>query len=183
MSGTSPRALPAERPFWIINGILSTIALAVLAYLLLLRRGGHGGGGDDLAMMPAVNAFWNATSATFLVFAVRAVRRGDVRRHRQLVMGAFAASMFFLAGYLAYHYVHGDTRYPGTGPVRVLYLVMLASHVLLSIPVLPLCLAAFYYALTARFATHKKITRVLYPAWLYVSVTGVLVFVWLRLAH
>jgi putative membrane protein len=172
-----------ERPFWIVNGIVSTIALAVLAYLLLVRGGSHGASSTDLAFMPAVNAFFNATSATLLVLAVRAVRRGDQKRHRNLVLGAFAASALFLAGYLAYHYVHGDTKYPGTGPVRIAYLLFLASHVLLSIPVVPLCLAAFYYALKGRFVTHRKITRFLYPVWLYVSVTGVLVFAWLRLAQ
>lgn len=174
-------ALPAERPFWVLNAIVSTFALALLAYLLLVRRGGTGSA-LDLSFMPAVNAAWNACSATLLVLAVRAIRRGDVARHRALVLGAFAASVFFLVGYLAYHYVHGDTRYPGTGPLRVLYLIVLASHVLLSIPVVPLCLAAFYYALTGRYETHRKITRRLYPMWLYVSVTGVVVFAWLRLA-
>lgn len=181
MSASSRTALPGERPFWVINAIVSTLALAGLAYLLLVRGGSHHGS-DDLSAMPAINAAWNAVSATLLVFAVRAVRRGDVKRHRMLVMGAFAASVFFLAGYLAYHYVHGDTKYPGTGPIRIAYLLFLASHVLLSIPVVPLCLAAFYYALKGRFATHKKITRLLYPMWLYVSVTGVLVFAWLRVA-
>lgn len=182
MSASSRTALPGERPFWIVNGIVSTLALAVLAYLLMVRRGAHGGGSGDLSVMPAINAAWNAVSATLLVLAVRAIRRGDRKRHRLLVMGAFAASVFFLAGYLAYHYVHGDTKYPGGGPVKVVYLLFLASHVLLSIPVVPLCLAAFYYALKGRFATHKKITRVLYPMWLYVSVTGVVVFAWLRVA-
>jgi putative membrane protein len=98
------------------------------------------------------------------------------------MISAFASSTFFLVGYLAYHYVHGDSKYPGTGGVRIAYLVLLASHVLLSIPVVPLCLAAFYYAFRRRFTTHKKITKVLFPVWLYVSVTGVLVFVMLRSA-
>ena len=100
-----------------------------------------------------------------------------------LVLGAFAASLFFFAGYLAYHYVHGDTKYPGSGGVRIAYLLFLASHVLMSVPVVPLCIAAVYFAVTGRFATHKKITRVLYPVWLYVSVTGVMVFAWLRVAQ
>jgi len=177
-------SVTGERPFWVINGIVSSIALAVLAYVLMIRGGSHAaaGSGSDLAFMPAVNAAFNATSATFLFLAVRAIRRGDRKRHRNLVLGAFAASAFFLAGYLAYHYVHGDTKYPGSGPVRIAYLLFLASHVLLSIPVVPLCLAAVYYALKGRYPTHRKITRFLYPVWLYVSVTGVLVFVWLRLA-
>ena len=179
---TSPRgALDNQRSFWIVNALVSTLALALLAYLLLGRRATPGAG-PDLSMMPAVNAFWNATSATLLALGVRAVRRGDVARHRLLVTAAFGASVLFLVGYLAYHYVHGDTKYPGAGLDRTLYLLVLASHVLLSIPVVPLCLAAFFYALTGRFVTHKKITRFLYPVWLYVSVTGVVVFAWLRLA-
>jgi putative membrane protein len=174
--------ITSERPFWVVNGVVSSIALAVLAYLLLIRGGSHSASSSDLAFMPAVNAAFNATAAVLLVLAVRAIRRGERTRHRNLVLGAFAASSFFLAGYLAYHYVHGDTKYPGTGPVRIAYLLFLASHVLSSVPVVPLCLAAFYYALKGRFSTHRKITRFLYPIWLYVSVTGVLVFVWLRMA-
>ena len=78
---------------------------------------------------------------------------------------------------------HAETRYPGTGLSRTLYLVLLASHVILSVPVVPLCLAAFYYALRKRFDTHKRITRFLFPVWLYVSVTGVIVFFLLRSAY
>ena len=182
MSSASSRALAGDRPFWVVNAIVSTIAIAGLAYLLLVRQGTDGAT-TDLSAMPAVNAGWNALSATCLVFAVRAIRRGDVKRHRRLVLGAFAASLFFFAGYLAYHYVHGDTKYPGGGAVRIAYLLFLASHVLMSIPVVPLCIAAVYYALTHRFATHRKITRVLYPVCLYVSVTGVVVFAWLRIAQ
>lgn len=176
-----PSSAPAPRSFWVVNALVSVVALSVLAYVLLIRTGSHGS--DALSFMPAVNAAFNATSAVLLVLAVRAIRRKQVRRHRALVVGAFASSVFFLVGYLAYHYVHGDTPYPGTGLPRVLYLVMLASHVLLSIPVVPLCIAAFYFALTGRFTTHKRITRVLFPMWLYVSVTGVLVFVALRSAY
>lgn len=172
----------SDSPFWIVNAIVSTVALAVLTYLLLLR-GGSQGGGQSLAFMPAVNAAFNGLSAILLVLAVRAIRKKRVRQHQMLVISAFASSSLFLAGYLAYHYVHGDTHYPGAGAARVFYLVLLASHVILSIPVVPLCLAAFYYALTRRFDTHKRITRFLYPIWLYVSITGVVVFLLLRSAY
>ena len=99
------------------------------------------------------------------------------------MIAAFASSSFFLVGYLAYHYVHGDTPYRGTGAGRTAYLLMLASHVILSIPVVPMCLAAFYFAFQRRFVTHKKLTKVLFPIWLYVSVTGVLVFFVLRASY
>ena len=83
-------------------------------------------------------------------------------------------SGLFLMGYVAYHFVHGDTKY--TGAFKPLYLTVLASHVLLSMAVLPLALSAFWLAARRDFARHKKVTRVLWPIWLYVSVTGVVVF-------
>jgi putative membrane protein len=170
-----------DRPFWIVNGVVSVLALALLAYLLLLRQGA--GDKASLAFMPAVNASFNGAAAVLLVLAVSAIKKKRVARHQKLMLAAFASSTFFLVGYLAYHYVHGDTRYPGSGGLRLVYLALLASHVLLSIPVVPMCLAAFYFAFRRRFQTHKKITRVLFPIWLYVSVTGVLVFLMLRSAY
>lgn len=182
MASTTARASnPEDRPFWIVNGVVSVLALALLAYLLLLRRGS--GDPTSLAFMPAVNASFNGAAAVLLVLAVTAIKKKHVARHQKLTLAAFASSSFFLVGYLAYHYVHGDTKYPGAGGMRLAYLTLLASHVLLSIPVVPMCLAAFYFAFRRRFGTHKKITRVLFPIWLYVSVTGVIVFFMLRSAY
>jgi putative membrane protein len=96
------------------------------------------------------------------------------------MISAFVASSLFLVGYLAYHYVHGDTHFVGAPWLKVIYLLILATHVLLSMTVVPLALAAFWFAFRGAFATHKKVTRVLYPAWLYVSVTGVIIFFMLR---
>lgn len=172
--------LRRDRPFWIVNGVVSVLALALLGYLLLVREGAADR--SALAFMPAVNASFNALAAVLLVAAVVAIKAKRVARHQALMLSAFASSTFFLVGYLAYHYVHGDTKYPGGGPMKVAYLALLASHVLLSIPVVPLCLAAFYYAFRREFGTHKRITRVLFPIWLYVSVTGVAVFAMLRAA-
>lgn len=171
-----------DRPFWIINGIVSIAALALLAYLLLLRQGGHNDG-TSLAFMPAINASFNGLAAVLLVLGVLAIKQKKQAQHQALMLGAFASSTFFLVGYLAYHYVHGDTKYPGSGGAKVAYLLLLASHVLLSIPVVPLALAAFYYAFQKNFTVHRKITKFLFPIWLYVSVTGVVVFALLRSAY
>jgi putative membrane protein len=181
-AAVTPSGARGDRPFWIVNGVVSVLALAVLAYLLLIR---HGSGGDAAALsfMPSVNAAFNGTSALLLVLGVRAIKQKRVARHQAFMLSAFASSAFFLVGYLAYHYVHGDTKYPGHGGMRAAYLVLLATHVILSIPVVPMCLAAFYFAFQRRFTTHKKITRVLFPIWLYVSVTGVIVFLMLRSAY
>jgi putative membrane protein len=181
MASTTATSDRGDRPFWIVNGVVSVLALALLSYLLLLRRGS--GDPTSLAFMPAVNASFNGAAAVLLVLAVMAIKKKNVERHQKLMLAAFASSTFFLVGYLAYHYVHGDTKYPGTGGMRVAYLLVLASHVILSIPVVPMCLAAFYFAFRRRFATHKKITKFLFPIWLYVSVTGVVVFFMLRSAY
>ncbi|MEM9074802.1 MAG: DUF420 domain-containing protein [Myxococcota bacterium] len=163
-----------DRNFFVFNAVVSVGALSLLAWLLLIRDGGAEG--LDLRFMPAVNAALNATAAVLITAGWIAIRKGNADLHKYLMVGAFVASTLFLVGYLAYHYAHGDTRYQGEGAMKVIYLSILASHVLLSIPVVPLCLSAFYFAWRRRFDTHKKVTRILAPMWLYVSVTGVVVY-------
>ena len=168
----------ADRRFMIVNACVSLAALVLLAWLLLLRR--HTPGAVSLSFMPAVNASLNAGAALLLVLGYRAVKHGQQRRHKRLMISAFCASSLFLVGYLAYHYVHGDTMFTGQGAVRYVYFGVLISHILLSTVVIPLALAAFYYAFQARFQIHARITRVLFPIWLYVSVTGVVIYFMLR---
>ena len=171
--------LAADRRFFIFNAVLSAAALGLLAWLLLIR-GGAGGGGLNLHFMPALNAGLNATSAALLPSGWVAVKRGNPRVHRYFMVSAVASSALFLVGYIAYHYVHGDTKFGGTGAVRAVYLSILASHVLLSIAVVPLVLTALYFAWRRQFSRHTRVTRVLFPIWLYVSVTGVVIFFILR---
>lgn len=178
MPGAARLSQVSDRTFFAFNAVLSTVALSVLAYLLLIRRGS--GGELDLSFMPAVNAALNASAATCLAAGWLAIRSKRPRLHKFLMVSAFAASSLFLVGYLAYHYVHGDTRYQGTGPARVVYLVILASHVLLSMTVVPLALTSFFFAYQGNFARHKRVAKITLPIWLYVSVTGVVVFFMLR---
>ncbi|MFZ5441844.1 MAG: DUF420 domain-containing protein [Myxococcota bacterium] len=170
---------PSDRSFFVFNAVVSAAALALLSWLLVFR-GGIQSPNVDLRFMPAVNAVLNGTAATLLVAGWVAVKRGRADLHRYFMVAAFAASALFLVGYLAYHAVHGDTKFGGAGAVRVVYLVILASHVLLSIGVVPLSLAAFWFAWKQEFTRHTKVTRWLHPLWLYVSVTGVVVFLMLR---
>ncbi|MAQ14411.1 MAG: hypothetical protein CMN30_06405 [Sandaracinus sp.] len=165
-----------DRLFFVLATVISVGALTFLVWLLLLRET-TGTDPEALAFMPAVNAGLNAGAALLLVLGWRAIRAGQRVRHQWLMIGTFACSALFLVGYIAYHYLHGDSHYEG--PARGFYLAMLASHVVLSIPVVPLALAAFYFAWRKRFGTHRKVTRWLAPIWLYVSVTGVLVFLFL----
>ncbi len=169
----------SDRLFFRFNAVLSVVALSFLAWLLLGRTA-SANSTLNLRFMPFLNACLNATSAVLLVLGRVAIARKQVERHRYLMVSAFVASALFLVGYVAYHAVHGDTKFGGQGVIRGVYLTLLASHVLLSTCVVPLSLSAFYFAFTKRFTTHVKVTRVLHPIWLYVSVTGVIIFLMLR---
>lgn len=134
----------------------------------------------DLSVLPAVNACLNLSATVLLLCGFAAVKRGRRDVHRAFMLGALGVSVLFLVSYLTYHATHGDTKYPADAPLRIPYLVVLASHVLLS-AVLPFFVAVVVYrAARGRFERHKKLARVALPIWLYVSVTGVLVFVMLR---
>lgn len=167
-----------DRQFFAWNAAVSTLAVAFIAYIL--RREASPAGSVDLSFVPALNALFNALAATCLVVGYLAIRRKAVQVHRFCMVAAFALSAVFLVGYLAYHYVHGDTRYAGTGLGRTVYLLVLASHVVLSITVVPGALTAFYFALTRQFERHRRLNRVFLPIWLYVSVTGVAIYFMLR---
>jgi putative membrane protein len=168
----------SDRTFFIVNALLSTAALAFIAFILL--REGEGTGGADLSFLPGVNAGLNASAALCLAAGWVAIRRGARNTHRLLMVSAFAFSAVFLVGYLVYHSVHGDTPYSGSGLGRSMYLTVLASHIILSTVVVPGALTSFYFAYTKQFSRHRRLNRVFLPIWLYVSVTGVLIYFLLR---
>lgn len=167
----------SDRTFFVFNAVLSSVAVAFIGFILL--RGGSGGG-PDLSFMPAVNACFNALSAICLAAGYVAIRQKKVALHRLLMVTAFASSALFLVGYLSYHFVHGDTKFRGTGALRLVYFLILISHVLLSLCVVPLALTSFYFAFRRAFARHRRLNRVFLPIWLYVSLTGVVIFFMLR---
>jgi putative membrane protein len=165
-----------DRSFFAVNALVSVLALSVVFWLLIGRRGAVGQVGLDVSFLPPINATLNATAAVLLSAGWLAIRRGARRAHAALMISAFAASALFLVCYLVYHYVHGDSRFGGHGALRTAYLLILATHVVLSATVIPLALTAFWFAFRGAFARHKRVTRVLLPIWLYVSVTGVVVY-------
>lgn len=177
---SSPGPAPSgDGLFYAVNAVVSALALAFLGWLLVLRSGGAEIG-VDVSFLPAVNATLNGLSATLLVVGYRAIRAKNPGLHKRAMLSAFVASALFLVTYVVYHYVHGDTKFAGTGALRAVYFFVLISHVLLSMSVVPLALAAFYFAFKKRFVTHRKVTRYALPIWLYVSVTGVLIFALLK---
>src|SRR5947207_2883048 len=118
----------ADKRFFAFNAVVSALALSLLAWLLLLRSG-TAEGAPDLSFMPAVNASFNALAATLLVAGLISIKNRRIDLHRRFMVSAFAASSLFLIGYVTYHYVHGDTKFSGVGPIRSVYFSILISHV------------------------------------------------------
>lgn len=129
-----------------------------------------------IARLPTVDATLNAASAIFLVLGYLFIRRKNIQAHKMCMLSAFSTSMIFLVFYLTYHYFHGTTHFLGLGAVRPFYFVLLGSHTVLAVVIVPLALATLYRAWRQRFEPHKRIARWTLPLWLYVSVTGVLVY-------
>jgi uncharacterized membrane protein YozB (DUF420 family) len=126
--------------------------------------------------LPTVNATLNATSAVLLSMGYYFIRRKRITAHRRCMLFASVISTLFLCCYLVYHYQVGSVRFTGTGWIRLFYLAILISHVILAALILPLALVTLSRAWKARFEKHKRIARWTLPIWLYVSVTGVLIY-------
>lgn len=135
---------------------------------------------NRLMFLPALNALLNGLSAIALIAGFYFIRHRQIRRHRAAMFTAFVFSSLFLISYLVSHALHGDILFAGHGAIRTLYLSILTSHIILSIVALPIILITFYFSLSGRFPQHKKIARFTFPIWLYVSVTGVVVFAMLE---
>jgi putative membrane protein len=184
MNAQSPALPPAvsegrDRGFAAFTAVVSVVALGFLFWLLVVRTA-NPVGDVDLRFLPAVNASFNALAATLLTVGFVLIKQGKAHLHKYAMVGAFAASALFLVSYVIYHYVHGDTKFMGEGALRAIYFVILISHILLSVVIVPGALFAFWFAGTRRFGAHKRVTRILLPSWLYVSVTGVVIFFMLK---
>ena len=159
---------------------VSAAVVAFLFWLLYFRTGSAAPPAEQLRHLPALNAGLNALSSAFLVLGYAAVRRGDYRRHMRFMLSALAASTLFFASYVTYHHYFGSTKFAGTGAIRPVYFFILITHVVLAAVVVPLILLSFFTSLSGRLAAHRRLSRFTFPIWLYVSVTGVLVFVMLK---
>jgi uncharacterized membrane protein YozB (DUF420 family) len=132
-----------------------------------------------IADLPAVNATLNAIAAILLVIGYRLIRLGRREQHRRVMLAAFATSALFLVSYVVYHANAGSRPFAGQGAIRGVYFTILISHVVLAAAILPMALVTLNYALRERFERHVPIARWTLPVWLYVSVTGVVVYLML----
>jgi uncharacterized membrane protein YozB (DUF420 family) len=126
--------------------------------------------------LPTLNAALNAACAALLVAGYFLIRSGRREAHRRVMLAALATSGAFLVSYLTYHFQVGSVRFTGQGPVRTLYFAILVSHTILAAAIVPLVLVTVARARGARFEAHRRLARITLPLWLYVSVTGVVVY-------
>lgn len=173
----SPEARRLVRIAFFVSGTI----FALLLYLLYVQPPAISAPAWT-GSLPAVNAGWNALTLSLVCLGVLAIRRGRRRLHAGLQIAALTSGALFLAGYVVYHHFHGDTPYPGTGVLRPIYFFILITHILASAAALPLLLSTVLFAATRRFSLHRRWARVTVPVWLYASLTGLLVFVFLTAA-
>lgn len=136
-----------------------------------------------LSSLPAVNATLNAVCTFFLLIGFAFIRNGKIRWHRAAMLCAFVCSITFLGFYVYFHVHAGLIRFGGQGWIRPVYFTLLVSHTILAITTLPLVIITLAYALSERFSSHRRIAHWTYPIWLYVSVTGVIVYWLLYIAY
>lgn len=170
--------MSSDRKAFALIGAASAAALGLLFYLVYGTPPAQGP--SWAGRLPHVNAALNASTTLLMLAGVLSIKAGHRERHRALMLGALTTSALFLVSYLAYHRFHGDTPYPVQDWTRPLYFFILISHIVLSAVVLPLLLTTVWFAGTGVFERHKRLARVVFPLWLYVSVSGVLVYLFLR---
>ncbi len=129
-----------------------------------------------LYALPHLNATLNSLSAILLLSGFTFIRRGNIAAHKKCMLAACTTSILFLVSYVIYHSFHGSTAFKGVGWIRPVYFTILLSHTILAVVIVPLVLMTLYRALRGLFVEHRRIARWTFPLWLYVSVTGVIVY-------
>lgn len=173
--------------------MVSVVVTGLVAFLILIPQTGKLGA-FDVSAFPAINATLNSLTALCLIMALLAIRRKDITVHKRWMTTAFALSSCFLIFYVLYHFQGPSTRFgdadhngqvsdlekAATGGIRYFYFALLISHIVLAAVVLPFILLTFYFSLSDQISKHKKIVRFTYPVWLFVAISGVLVYFMIR---
>lgn len=160
-----------EQKFRPLIIVLSIVIPLVVAALFSVKIEGY-----NTSFLPPIYASINGLTAILLVMAVLAVKNGKVNFHRKLMKTAIGCSLLFLVLYIVYHSTSESTPFGGVGAIRTVYFILLISHILLSIAIIPLVLITYVRAWAERFDKHKRIARITFPIWLYVAISGVIVY-------
>jgi putative membrane protein len=159
------------------RGLIYTAALVVFAAVVLLSRIKIDvQPGFDIHIFAKINAVINSLVAFLLLAGWLAVKKGNYRLHKKVMLSAIILSTLFLVSYICHHLLSGDTKYGGSGAIRYVYFFILITHIFLAAVILPFILFTAYRALVAEWPAHRKLARLTWPVWFYVSVTGVIVY-------
>ncbi|MDX6152357.1 DUF420 domain-containing protein [Marinococcus sp. PL1-022] len=160
---------------WIVI-LLSVIINGLVTILIFVEGGGQTFNGFDLTILPMMNAIFNSFTTVFLLGALYFILRKNIKMHRRFIYGAFTTTTLFLVTYLAYHSLASSTSYGGEGIIQYVYYFILISHIILAALIVPLSIYTFLKGFTYQVQKHRKIARWTMPLWLYVSITGVVVY-------
>lgn len=160
------------KPTIITLSIVINLLVAILFFLPGSQRFDH----LDLTILPMFNALFNSFTFIFLIMALWAIMRKDIKLHRGFIFAAFTTTFLFLITYVTYHYLAESTAYGGEGLLRYIYFFILITHIILAIVIVPLALTTVARGLNMQVERHRKIARWTMPIWLYVSFTGVVVY-------
>lgn len=164
----------SEKGSMTLINTLSVVIPVVVAVLLGIRT--KLDLGDWTKTLPHINAVINSLTAVFLLVGLWFIKQKDIQKHRYMMTASFTLGSLFLVFYVIYHLTNNSTSFGGEGGIRYFYYFILISHILMSLVVLPFVLRAMFFAVTEQFERHRKVTKIAFPIWLYVSVTGVIAY-------
>ncbi|WP_242927071.1 DUF420 domain-containing protein [Pontibacter vulgaris] len=163
-----------DKKFLTLIAVLSVAIPVVVALLFFMQKEGESKA--DVSFLPAFHAILNSLTACALLVGYYNIRKGKVRNHRAAMLTAFGLSAIFLISYVTYHFLGERTIYGGDGALKYIYYFILLTHIVLAVVIVPLVLLSVYFGITDQLARHRRVSRWTFPIWMYVAVTGVLVY-------
>lgn len=164
-----------DKKFLTVIAILSVIIPVAVALLFFMPK--EGTASVDVSFLPTLHAILNSLTAVVLVFGYYQVKKGNTRAHRAAMLTAFGLSAIFLVSYVTYHFLGERTIFGGEGALKYIYYFILLTHIVLAIVIVPLVLLSVYFGISNQLTRHRKISKWTFPIWLYVAITGVLVYI------
>lgn len=165
----------SDTKYFILIAVLSVAIPLVVTFLLFVPQTGKLGD-VDVTFLPKLHALLNSLTALALVLGFNFIRKGNIRLHRFAMVTAIVLSAFFLISYVTYHYQAPPTRFGGEGAIRGIYYFILLTHIVLAAVIVPLVLLSVYFAISNQIPRHRRLARWTFPIWLYVAITGVVVY-------
>lgn len=164
-----------DKKYLVLIAILSVAIPVVVAMLFFMPK--EASSSVDVSFLPTLHAILNSMTAVALVVGYYNIKRGNIKVHRGAMVTAFGLSSIFLVSYVTYHFLGERTIYGGDGLLKMFYYFILLTHIVLAVVIVPLVLLSVYFAISEQFARHRRISKWTFPIWLYVAITGVLVYI------